>query len=916
MIMPGIAGEFLTALSMSSASVAAISFFFAEGSTAIKEETAWSKVGKWSWWIHLGSVLGIIVLLFSMIYRHDYRYHYVWEHSSNELPVYYMISCFWEGQEGSFLLWLFWHSILGSVVMLRAKEWRNGVMGVIASIQMILASMILGAYLLDMKIGSSPFILLKDALVDAPIFKTNPDFVPTNGTGLNPLLQNYWMVIHPPTLFLGFASTIIPFAFVFTALLRKKYDDWIKPARPWLIFSVMILGVGIIMGGYWAYETLNFGGYWNWDPVENSSLVPWLTGIAALHSLLIYQKSKSYLRFGMVMAAITFLLVLYSTFLTRSGVLGETSVHTFTDLGLSGQLILLVFIYLIPVVILFGIRWKQIPTKDENQPFWSASFFLTLGVLLFLFSSAEILFSTSLPVFNKIFGTHAAPPAQLQLFYYKWNVWFAVGIGLISGIAQFLWWKNVEKAKLADALFRPFLLAVISTVATIVTLAYVHRPFVYGTEFQKLLETGSFLGYIEWFFLAFTDKILFLSSFFALAANLDIFIGILRKNKKGLKFTGGALSHIGFALMLLGILFSSGYDEVISKNLTPEELKLFEGDEKNDNVLLPLNVQRQIPGYFVTYKGKVQAEVPLTDFQIIEQTTDIFKVKFRDKNNEVFAMELPLNVFIQKPKDTQGHSENHIHPISNPEKAEVNLQYVKDFTEKNLRYIKPQLINNRTKFIIDFINLKDTTESFTVVPESEVNEDMGSILSHPSRKIYAGKDIYVHVSSIPNPKETEMEPQYFTLNLQQGQSDSVAGYKIMLEGVVNLTEQAQKEGQILAAGANLRVWGKDSTYFTNPVYTIGADHKIGMIESDIPPLGLKFAFVKIEPEQKAITIQVEYIPPVNEWVVVKAIEKPMINLLWLGTFVLTFGFGIAIYRRVIEDKPRKKTSETDTGDSL
>ena len=896
--MPGVLGEFFTALAMTSATVAAVSFFVAERSSTASESNAWAKMAKWAWGTHLVSVLGIIVTLFSLIYVHDYRYHYVWEHSSNELPVYYMISCFWEGQEGSFLLWLFWHSILGSILIFRAKDWRNGVMGVIASIQMILSSMILGAFILDIKIGSSPFILLKDALIDAPIFKTRPDFVPSNGTGLNPLLQNYWMVIHPPTLFLGFATTIVPFAFVITGLLRRKYTEWIQPARPWLLLSVMVLGVGIIMGGYWAYETLNFGGYWNWDPVENGSLVPWLIGIVALHSLLIYQKSKGYLRFSMAMVSATFLLVLYSTFLTRSGILGETSVHTFTDLGLSGQLILLVIVYLVPVIALFAYRWKEIPSKESEQPFLSATFFLILGTLFLLFSSSEILFSTSLPVFNKIFGTHVAPPAKLQLFYYKWNIWFAIGVGILSGIGQFLWWRISAKKSLSDALFRPFLIGIVLSACVLIGLTYFQRPFAYDKEMTTLFESNTFLGYIEWAFLAFSDKILFFASLFSIAANADVLIGIVKNNKKGLKQIGGTLSHIGFGFMLLGILFSSGYDKIVSKNLNPSELELFEGDDKNDNVLLPLGVNRQILGYFATYKGKLKAESPLSHFEVIEQSKETFKVKFDDKKGETFAMELPLNVFTKKEGDAKPNDV--IHPISNAG-TEINLQYVKDFTEKNLMYIKPQLINNRTKFIIEFTDIQDSSRRFTLIPESEVNEDMGSILSHPSRKIFFDKDIYVHVSSIPNPKEDEVEPKYFTLTLKQGQMDSVAGHKILLQNIVNLTEQAKKEGQMLAAGANLQVFDEDSVYEAHPVYTIGEDHKIGMIESEIPPLGLKFAFVKIDPQTQTITLQVEYIPTANEWVVIKAIEKPLINFLWLGTFILTFGFGIAMYRRMQEN---------------
>ncbi|MEM6345844.1 MAG: cytochrome c biogenesis protein CcsA, partial [Bacteroidota bacterium] len=510
----GMLGELFTALAFASAGVSMVAYFLADRKSRPEEADSWSKLGTQSFIIHIVSVIGVIATLFGMIYFHQYEYHYVWAHSSNELPVYYMISCFWEGQEGSFLLWSFWHSILAIFIIRKRNEWRNSVMGVIASVELILSSMILGIYLDDnivtgifvlmgllpaawlayryanqrkqlvmdgsfhllslivaglyfillfgpnsgfqdsfswgdsigngitgitfglitlfvflyfianmvfvyrsgeagnyslwdiaagltlfvglavsmfygpdiWKVGSTPFSLLKDTFPNDPIYKTDPDFSPTNGTGLNPLLQNYWMVIHPPTLFLGFASTVIPFAYVMAGLFRGKYKEWIRPAMPWVTFSVLILGVGIIMGGYWAYETLNFGGYWNWDPVENSSFVPWLCGVASLHAMLIYRKSKAYLGMTMILIISTFILVLLSTFLTRSGILGETSVHTFTDLGLSGQLLILLLGYLTFVVVSLLLRWREIPTRIDESKVWTAEFMIFLGVLVFVFS--------------------------------------------------------------------------------------------------------------------------------------------------------------------------------------------------------------------------------------------------------------------------------------------------------------------------------------------------------------------------------------------------------------------------------------------------------------------------------------------------------------------------------------------------
>ena len=464
-------GQMFASMAFASALVAMISFFMAERRHEL-EKQSWERMGVGAFSLHIFSIMGIIATLFFMIYDHRYEYHYVWSHSSNELPVYYMISCFWEGQEGSFLLWCFWHSILGGMLLFKKNEWRNSVVGIIASVEVILVSMLLGAYFFGVKIGSSPFILLKETFPDAEIYLTKPDFVPSNGNGLNPLLQNYWMVIHPPTLFLGFAATVVPFAYVMAGLIKGKFQEWIKPAMPWMAFAVMILGVGIIMGGYWAYETLNFGGYWNWDPVENSSLVPWICGIAGLHSMLIYKKSKAYLKLTMMMIIGTFLLVLYSTFLTRSGILGETSVHTFTDLGLSGQLLVLMFAYIGFVVAMMGYRWKSIPQRDDESKVWTAEFMLFMGILIFIFSGLLIVMATSIPVFNSIFGTDMAPPPNVQLFYYKWTVWFAILFGVFSGLGQFLWWKIEKKKSIGDAIFRPFLISVLTGSVIIMAIWY------------------------------------------------------------------------------------------------------------------------------------------------------------------------------------------------------------------------------------------------------------------------------------------------------------------------------------------------------------------------------------------------------------------------------------------------------------
>ena len=915
-------GEMFVSLAFSSAMVAMISFWMAERRVEL-EKHSWEKMGKASFGLHIFSILGIIATIFFLIYQHRYEYHYVWDHSSNELPVHFIISCFWEGQEGSFLLWCFWHSVLGGIIMTAKNEWRNGVLAVIASIEVILVSMLLGAYFFGIKLGSSPFMLLKDVFPDHEIYQSNPDFIPANGSGLNSLLQNYWMVIHPPTLFLGFASTIVPFAYVITGLLKGKYQEWIRPAMPWMSFSVMILGVGIIMGGYWAYETLNFGGYWNWDPVENSSFVPWLCGVAGLHSMLIYQKSKAYLKLSMMLIIGTFLLVLYSTFLTRSDILGDTSVHAFTDLGLSGQLVILMGIYFTAVTVLLALNWKKIPQREDESKVWSAEFMLFLGVLIFAFSGLIIILSTSLPVFNKIFGTDMAPPPQVQLFYYNWTVWFAILFGVVSGLGQFLWWKIGKKKKLSDAIFRPFLLAVITGSAAILLLMFSNWEFAYDEVYKQMIDPevvgtsvlAKIIAYIKYGVLSAADELLLYATLFGFFANMDVLIALLRKNRKGLKIMGGTIVHIGFALMLLGMLFSSGYDEVLSKNISPANFanSPMSEQEKLDNSLLPRWHTTRIKDYDVRYVGRKEAVPPVSNLEIVTEEGNYFKLSFEDASGETWAIEEPRSPFLKKEtsdvspsSDKSGTSTGH---NSSQLGGEIDLELVERILNSNLAAFNPKMINDRTLYGIEFINLKDTADKFVLYPETEIDNKQKTILPHPSRKILWDKDIYVYTSSLPDPES--LEPRFYSSELKVGEVVQLEdGISMMLAEVRNVTQQPEMQKYDIAAAAYVVVFTETDTFGAQPVFLIEGNVP-GMKEDLIPELGMEVAFVGVQPDKDLISLQVKRVDPRADYITVKVIKKPLINLLWLGTFILTFGFLISIYRRVKES--RRLSSGTGKG---
>jgi cytochrome c-type biogenesis protein CcmF len=466
-------------------------------------------------------------------------------------------------------------------------------MAVIMLSQTFLASMLLGVEILGIRVGSSPFILLRDA-VEAPIF-ARPDYLSmvADGNGLNPLLQNYWMVIHPPTLFLGFASMIVPFAYALAGLWQKRYTEWISVALPWALFAVMVLGAGIIMGSFWAYEALNFGGFWAWDPVENASLIPWITLIAAVHVLLAYKHSGQAYFTATFLTVISFVLVLYASFLTRSGILGETSVHSFTDLGMFWQLLVFIGVFTLIAFLLVLKRWKYMPFSAKEEETYSREFWLFVGAIVLGLACLQILATTSIPVFNKIFGTEIAPPTQVIAHYNKWQLPFALVIAFISGFSQFLKYKKTDIRSFYIQLGRAALIAAVLT---------------------------GIAGYIAGIYANPMFMLLMFSSLFSVVCNAGIlYNAILGK----WKLAGSALAHIGFALLLIGAMVAAATNKVISVNTSGIGFgqEFAKDNNPRENIILYLNEPIKMDKYTVTYLGD-SVSGPNTLYRVNYQVID------------------------------------------------------------------------------------------------------------------------------------------------------------------------------------------------------------------------------------------------------------------------------------------------------
>ncbi len=629
-LLYGQLGHFFALLSLVASLVATIAYFKANKAVIVSEKNSWLRFARLAFLAETISVISVFLILYVIISNHYHEYYYAWDHSSRSLQSQYLLASFWEGQEGSFMLWSFWHCVLGWVFTWRVKKWEAPVMTVVSFAQFCIASMLVGLYIYGVKIGSNPFILFRDQMSNMPLFN-NPDYLNfpkiKEGNDLNSLLQNYWMVIHPPVLFMGFASTIIPFGFAYAGLVNKDHS-WTKASLSWASFSAAVLGTGIMMGAAWAYESLSFGGYWAWDPVENASLVPWLIMISGLHANLIFKSTGYSLKSAYFFYLFSFLLVLYSTFLTRSGILGDTSVHAFTGADMTTQLLLFLLVFFIPAIVLFFMRGKSIPTIKKEESTYSREFWMFIGALVFFLSAVVITAKTSIPVFNTIFGTNIAPPADPEFSHNQVQVFIAIIIGMLTAVTQYLKYKDTPKDFFRKKIWLPTLIALIISLCI--------------SLFGDIDYTSKGAG-----FLAAIHAAIFASVYGVVANAMYIWTGLKGK----LKLAGASVAHVGFTLFLLGVLISSSKKETLSLNRTG--INVFEKTKEQDpaeNTTLFKGIKTDMGKYDVTY-----ARDTVNDFD----HKKYFELKFESKDGKENFNLYPDVMKINKGQET---------PSANPDK--------------------------------------------------------------------------------------------------------------------------------------------------------------------------------------------------------------------------------------------------------
>ena len=720
--MLGTIGKLLILIAMVSGVLSG--FTFLRSASLDDGGSEWKRIGRYSWWVLVASIATAFGILIYLNITHQFQYAYTYENTSLDLPLDYLIASTWAGQEGSFLLWILLNGLVGISVIKWAREYEAPVMAIIALCQVFLISMIVGLQIGPIEIGASPFATLAEKFPTAPMIQAG--IIPTDGQGLNDLLQNYWMVIHPPILFSGFASMIVPFAFAITALWKKNYQDWVRPALPWSLFGVATLGVGITLGGYWAYITLSFGGYWAWDPVENSSLVPWLMGIAAIHTMIVQKRSGHSHKAAFFLTISAYILVVYSTFLTRSGILGDISVHSFVDLGLYNQLLIWILSMAVLGFGLFFYRMKDLPKPGKEPEMLSREFMIFTGAMLVVAVAIVVLLGTSAPILGRIFKDN---PSTVPLaFYNKWTLPLTIVFMFLAGLGQLFWWNKMTVESVNKVLVKPIVLAALSTIALFLLSSFRIRA---GEAAMAAGSTGTdalgnAAGMFSSVIAAWSNQgpyllllLLVFVAFFALFGNAEVLWRIAKGN---LRLAGGAAAHVGFAILVLGIVTSSGLNNPIGKG----GVQL---GETRDNFVLALNQTVNVQGYTVSYTGHGENEDGLPTYLL----------SFTDPKGRAFDLapvvyESNKGQWIQNP-DIQKFVEKDIFVAVSPN---IMFDSGEDGGQITIARGDSSLIGN-SDYLIEFLDYDLTVEDQYVTDSTDVA--VGAILRITKQSTGVSKEV-------------------------------------------------------------------------------------------------------------------------------------------------------------------------------
>jgi cytochrome c-type biogenesis protein CcmF len=779
-------------------------------------------------WGVMASAAGLLIglgTLWTLILTHQFQFSYVFRYSSLDMPFPYLVSSLWGGQEGTFLLWASFAGILSVFLRFKAKQYESAVQFFYLGITL---------FLLLMLTKASPFQLLGRT--------------PLDGNGLNPLLQDPWMTIHPPITFFGFAALGIPAAYAMAALVKEDWDRWIPRALPWTVFGVLSLGAGLLLGGYWSYSILGWGGFWGWDPVENSSLVPWLFGVALIHTQLAQIRRGKFRRLNLVLSILPFLFLTYSTFLTRSGVLADFSVHSFTDLGINQYLVAFMTVFLGGSLLLTAIKFRRIPGAAEPSGALSRETFLLWGGMAFAGFGLFVSLLNSAPILSRIWGGSGTFGPEI---YNAWGLPFLIVVCLLMAVAPYLLWGRFHAQDLWTRVRWPLLGGLVAA------------PLFWVAG----LRTPSHLA-------------------LAVAAALTVFTGlrvaatILRSRPLE---SGAPITHLGMGLMALGILASTAYD-------------------RTELLELPVNREVEALGYTLEYLGPRPIE---------DGAKDAYDIRVRRGNESATLSPVmfysDFNGGMMKKPAIRSRLTHDIYISPGGVIEKDPLEAVRQSLV--LAKGEMQTIWGMNLTFERFILPGEGSEA---APHGHGGEgdggmDFGALLKaerdgvvHELRPAFHGPD-HRHPETIPGSGYTATVEAIDATNgkirlavgkpalvLRPHETGEFEGYSVHLDRFV--VDQGGN-GNRTQVVAHAQVRHGEATSAASPAIVYRANMEPDYIGSPLGSTGMDLVLAGVDAATGAASFLVA--PHVEEPIWVEASTKPFILVLWIGTALIVLGLGVS-----------------------
>ncbi|NIR48235.1 heme lyase CcmF/NrfE family subunit, partial [candidate division KSB1 bacterium] len=465
-------------------------------------------------------------LVYAFITR-DFSLEYVAHYSNRTLPMFYTISAVWAGQSGSLLLWAWLLTLFAAVVVWQNRYKNRELLPYVLGVILFTSFFFFGL----MVYATSPFEPLPRPVVD--------------GSGLNPMLQNVGMVMHPPTLYLGYVGFVVPFAFAIAAMITKNLDaQWIRSTRRWTLFSWLFLTLGNLFGAKWAYVELGWGGYWAWDPVENASLMPWLTGTAFLHSVMIQEKRGMLKVWNLVLIILTFALTIFGTFITRSGII--SSVHSFGISNLGPLFLIFLGITLVGSFGLLWWRWPNLKSENRLDAVLSRESSFLFNNLFLVGMTFAVFWGTIFPIISEaVRGVKITVGAP---FFNQVNVPIGLALLALTGICPLIAWRKASERNLHKSFTIPLSAGVLGANALFVLGVRSLYPLIAFSLAVFVMVTIILEFYRGANARAHSAQLIFVRAFWDL----------LMRNKRRY---GGYIVHIGVVMIFVGITGSSAFQK-------------------------------------------------------------------------------------------------------------------------------------------------------------------------------------------------------------------------------------------------------------------------------------------------------------------------------------------------------------------